>query len=159
MISLTDAKAQLRLEADQTEEDVLIADIIDAATRYVERKIGWRLGAPEEVILYLCGDGSRVLWLPQPVESASVDGVESEDYDVRGKRLVRADGWTWGEEYEVTVTLGYAVDAGPPDLRQAVRMLVAGWFEHREAWIVGSVPMDTAHGVRSILGPYQVVRS
>jgi hypothetical protein len=157
VISLTDAKRQLRLEPEQDQEDALILDMIDAATRYVERRIGWRLGEPEEVILYLCGDGSRGLYLPQPVESATVEGVE--DFDIRGHTLVRADGWQAGEEYEVTVTLGFAVDEGPPDLRQAVRLIVAGWFEHREAWVMATVTEHHKHSVKQILGPYQTVRA
>ena len=163
MITLADAKLNIRLADDQDWDDALIERMIDGATAYLERRTGWRLSEVGEVTEWLCGDGTRTLWLRQPVEAVTVDldgtEVDPDTYAVRGSRLVRSgEVWRQGAEYAVTYDAGFAAGDGPPDLQQAVRLIVAGWYEHREAWATGTIVADHKHSVDKIVGAYERVR-
>lgn len=77
-------------------------------------------------------------------------------------RIVRLALESWPITYagqrgavEVDFIAGYgaAVNLIPPMLKQAVRMIVAHWYEHREA--VGSVGQEVPLAVDSILRLYQ----
>lgn len=137
-------------------------DLIGAATGYVERRTGWHLGEPQEFTAHLCGQGTGTLWLPQPPVAGTVEieDVEEESYEVRGARIVRLDDvWEFGRTYEVTYEAGYVTGTGPADLRQAVRLLVAGWYRNREAWATGTIVMDHKHTVDELVGTYERVRT
>ena len=164
MITLADAKLNIRVDDDVTFEDALVASLIDSATAYLERRTGWHLGPVETLTAHICGAGTRTLWLSQPpvAESVSVEdpsGDAVEDFEVRGSRLIRTGGvWGYGEEYVIEYDAGFAAGTGPADLQQATRLLVAGWFEHREAWATGTVVMDHKQSVDQIAGRYERVR-
>lgn len=164
MITLADAKLNIRVSEDVVFEDALISDLIASATRYLERRTGWYLGPVETSTVVLCGSGTRTLWLPQPPVAASVliedaEGEAVDDFEVRGNRLVRTDGvWAYGEDYVVTYDAGFAPGEGPADLLQATRLVVAGWFENREAWATGTIAVDHKQGVDRIVGAYERVR-
>jgi uncharacterized phiE125 gp8 family phage protein len=164
MISLAVARDHLRVETN--DEDLLITEMIHAATRYIERRTGWYLGPPVETVWHITGDGSAELWLPQPVED--VDDVTSDtdneiDYTVRGSRLIRTDGRTWlyGKQYAVETVAGFREDEGPADLRHVVRLLLAGWFEDREGYMAqqGVNVTELPHTVSRLLHAYERVRS
>jgi hypothetical protein len=165
VITLADAKLNIRVDEGVTFEDSLIGDLVESATAYMERRIGWHLGPLETITVIICGDGTRTLWLAQPpvVDTVSVedaDGEEVEDWEVRGSKLIRTDGgWCYGVEYTITYDAGFAPGSGPPDLLQATRLLVAGWYEHREAWATGTLVQAHKHSVDSILGRYERVRA
>ena len=164
MITLADAKLNIRVDSGVTFEDDLIQRLVDSATAYLERRTGWHLGRVETLTAHVCGQGTRTLWLPQPpfdgsvsVEDSSGDPVE--DVEVRGSRLIRTDGvWRYGEEYTVIYDAGFEPGEGPADLMQATRLLVAGWYEHREAWVAGTIVSDHKQSVDQILGHYERVR-
>jgi hypothetical protein len=163
VITLADAKLNLRVDDEVEFEDSLVESLIASATRYLERRTGWHLGTVEERTVYLCGYGAQTMWLPQPPVAESVeieaDGEAVTEFTVRGSRLFLADGWTYGTEYVVTYDAGYAAGSGPPDLMQACRLLVAGWFEDREAWTREMVPTELAHRVRDLTGTYERIRT
>ena len=162
MITLTDAKLNIRVSDEATFEDDLIADLVSSATAYLERRIGWHLGPVATRTAWVYGNGTRTIWLPQPplLDSVEIeDLVEDEDFGVRGARLIRLDGvWRYGQEYTITYEAGFATGEGPPDLLQAVRLIVAGWYEHREAWASGTITADHKQGVDRLVGAYERVR-
>ena len=164
MITMADAKLNIRVEGAVTFDDDLIQRLVDSATAYLERRTGWNLGPVDTVTATMCGEGSRILWLSQPPVAGSVvvedaDGEPVEDFEVRGSRLVRTDGvWVYGKDYAVTYEAGFAPGEGPADLQQATRLLVAGWYEHREAWVSGTIVADHKHSVDQIAGSYERVR-
>jgi hypothetical protein len=160
VIAVSTAKAHLRI--DHPHEDDLISDMIEGARGYIERRIGWRLDEPAEVVELLCGDGSRVLWLRQPPIDGVVEiaGLDEEEYKVRGSMLLREDEvWEYGRDYEITYTAGFELDQGPPDLMQAIKLLVGGWHENREAWVTGTIVSEHRHSVSQIIGLYERVRA
>jgi uncharacterized phiE125 gp8 family phage protein len=167
VLSLSAAKAHLRVTTDT--EDALIARLCDAALEHLERKTGLYLGAPGERSDTLAGSGTTALWLPNaPVSGHAVTvleltsdedegtAVEAATYRVSGRKLERLWGnvWTAGYLYRVTHMAGYASDQGPRDLVQAQAMLVAHWFENREAVVTGTISAEVEHGVSALVGPY-----
>ena len=164
MITLADAKLNIRSVPDVTFEDDLIQRLVDSATAYLERRTGWHLGPVDTITAWMCGTGNRVIWLPQPPidESVSIEDSEGdavEDFEISGSRLVRSDGvWAYGTDYIVNYDAGFDPGDGPPDLLQATRLLVAGWYEHREAWVAGTIVSDHKQSVDQIAGRYERVR-
>jgi len=151
-VSVAEMKAHLRLVSNA--EDALLGDLITSARKHVERTTrralisqGWRL--------YLdAWPPGRVVRFPvAPV--AAVDQILVFDAGGVGQ-LLPADGYRLDRSseparlrvkpgagpslsamigVEVDFTAGYGPHAAdvPADLRQAIRLLAAHWYEHREA--------------------------
>ncbi|GGB50966.1 hypothetical protein GCM10011316_23790 [Roseibium aquae] len=161
-VSLSEMKAQLRLVSDA--EDGLVTGLIASARQYVERTTrralitqGWRL--------YLDNwPPGRVVRLPlAPVRSIGqilVFGEDGTGHVLPGdaytldrssdpaRLRVRpgagpSTGALMGVEIDFTAGYGDGASDVPADLRQAIRLLAAHWFEHREAGtetVQGSLP-------------------
>ena len=59
---------------------------------------------------------------------------------------------------QITFTAGYgAASAVPEDIKHAIKLLVAHWYENREAVAVGVASKEIEFAVKAILMPYIVV--
>jgi uncharacterized phiE125 gp8 family phage protein len=175
-VSLALARAQCRIEADDTAEDALLSSYIGAARALVEDMTGlilvqrpvvehfdgfvprlgtpfldddqWRRPSPPQV--YGQPQGRPLALRAWPI--ASVDGVAYTDPDgtqqvLAGTRLVGGawPGALWppadaswpsvreAEGVDVTLTAGFAGDAVPLQAVQAMLLLIAHWYQNREA--------------------------
>lgn len=114
--------------------------LVASATAWLEEQTGRYLSTPVAVTEYLAGLGGYELFLrdrlasgtPTVTERVAPTAAETpvtgfESRVGRGTTLLRTDGQLWrqGYEYKVVYTRGYAVETGPPDLRQLVLDLVA----------------------------------
>lgn len=159
MISLEYARAWLR--QPDPEDDELIEGLILDATYYVGQSIGWHLGEPSASTLYIEGRGENTIYLGQPGIVADVlgedgDSIDPEEWEVRGSKLVRLEGvWAVGEVYQIEWIRGFDVGDGPPDLRRAVAMLVASWYEDREGYVSATAVEEIPQSVEKILGRYR----
>ena len=157
-LTLADAKPHLRVDADITEDDGLIAALIVTARQQAEHRTGralvtqqWRLG------LDRFADDSMDLPLPklQSVQSVTyldADGVRQTlagaEYDVVTDelvgRLLPAFGKTWPDcrirpgSVQVSYTCGYGAASDVPQSIKAWMLLAIGaWYENREAMTAG----------------------
>ena len=157
-LTLADAKPHLRVDADITEDDGLIAALIVTARQQAEHRTGralvtqqWRLG------LDRFADDSLELPLPklQSVQSVTyldADGVRQTlagaEYDVVTDelvgRLLPAFGKTWPDcrirpgSVQVSYTCGYGDASDVPQSIKAWMLLAIGaWYENREALTSG----------------------
>ena len=157
-LTLADAKLHLRVDADITEDDGLIAALIVTARQQAEHRTGralvtqqWRLG------LDRFADDSLELPLPklQSVQSVTyldADGVRQTlagaEYDVVTDelvgRLLPAFGKTWPDcrirpgSVQVSYTCGYGAASDVPQSIKAWMLLAIGaWYENREALTAG----------------------
>jgi uncharacterized phiE125 gp8 family phage protein len=175
-VTREEAKAHARV--DGTDEDSRIDALIAAARADVENRTGralitqgWRIvrdGVPRGGILRLA---------PAPVQSVAAvtvygeDGapcvVPADDYEVdvasAPGRLRLLPGRQWGVRsmngLEVDISCGYGgPQAVPAPLKQAILMLVAYWFEVREAAAYGAVGGPVASRTAALLAPYRVTR-
>lgn len=178
-LSLAQAKAHLRV--DGTDEDTLIASLVVAARVHVETTTrralitqGWTFaldqwpssGRVEVPLAPLISVGS--------IEIHDQDGIPATldpvTYEVDGAsvppRILRRRGHVWpspgllagGIHIEISVGHGVLATDVPEPLRQAVRLIVAHWYEHREPVVLGENATPVPDTVATLLAPYMPVR-
>ncbi|MFD2264339.1 head-tail connector protein [Lacibacterium aquatile] len=170
-VSLADAKAYLRIEHDA--EDGLIESLIQAARQLCEVTVRKRL--IRQRLRLVSDDLYAVHRLPagpvRQVETVAVINVAGitevlpeADYIVSGDRLACVTRWpnprrpvgSFRVDYEVG--FGEAPEDVPQPLRQGIRMLVAHWYEHREAVQTVAQPTVLPMGVAALWAPFRPVR-
>lgn len=177
-VSLAEAKAHLRV--DGSDEDALIASLISAARSMCEDLAG-RAFVTQTLCAYPDGfpDCGGAIKVPRPmlqsitsVEYYDVDGalqtlattVYEADAIAEPGEVVLLPGQTWPDvqaerrnAVRITYVAGYgnaaAVDARA---KQAMLMLIAHWYENREATITGgmntAVSAEIQLGLNALLG-------
>jgi uncharacterized phiE125 gp8 family phage protein len=174
-VTLEDAKQFLRVEHDD-DDDVIAALIagarihIEAQTRRALITQSWRL-----VRDAWPADG-RIAVRPSPLQSLDVvrlydDDGEAAVLDLQGfiadtanAALVFAP-WSPAQPgraaagIELDVTCGYGDDPDdvPEPLRQAIRMIVAHWYDNRGLAAVGQAVAMLPAGVATLVSPYREV--
>lgn len=175
-LSLAAAKAHLRVTTDA--EDELIRDYVASAVEFVESAAGvqmitatWTLEISE-----LVGD---IILGVRPVREINnftyVDAsgativLDSSDYVVRrdlvgATTLSPVGSWpATANDRSPVATIVYSAGFGdspedvPSALLQAVRLLAAHWYEHREAVVTGTIESEVGLAVREILRQYRLV--
>ncbi len=172
--TVTLEQARAHLKVDGTEEDALITDLVQAATRRVEFECSLALITQRWRYFRDCWPRSGVLEIPiHPVRSvisvkaltpSGLITVDPAYYEVdmasRPARLRASPGFPpLAEGFNVVEVLleagfGDAPDDVPADLRQAILLLTAFWFENREgsgAADSGGIPAEAAR----ILGSWR----
>ena len=165
-ITLQDAKDQARV-CDDSDDD-LITSYITAAREYVETVTGRKLITQtwEQRLECFPHYPPAIAFHLYPVRSivsvTYIDGddaeqtVADEDYVLRVGRLPQIiepaynSEWpSFSREVKIQVTVG---DATAPEAAvHAIRLLVAHWYEHREAVVVGQTPTSVPLAVKSLL--------
>ena len=151
------AEAELKSWLGNPEEEgvtELLTDLETMAVQFVEDETGRFFGASATKTEYIIGDGSRDLYLNEnataitsvgqrrligdsyeTITEADTDGFEirAPRSDSGRARLLRKGslGWYDGYEHRVIYEFGYATDAEPTRIRQAVKDLVALKYHSR----------------------------
>ena len=164
-ITLAEAKAQARVDHD--DEDLLIQHTIDAATAWLDGPAGilgrclvtqsWQMGLDAVT-------GPILLPFPDSEIDSAVftDAVGGElDYQLsqQDQRLLFRPLAGFGRPATITFTAGYGAPADvPAAIRQAMLLLIAHWYEHREAVSLGADGTALPMAVDALLAPYRRVR-
>jgi uncharacterized phiE125 gp8 family phage protein len=172
-LTLDEAKAFLRVE--HTAEDELIASLVKAARMVVEaatRRVlvsqgfrivldawpaGDRIPSPVSPLCSLSGARVRAAngsATDLNLAAFTLDTVSSPGVIHFDRGLVTEPGQPIAG-IEIEVTAGYGEDASsvPEPLRQAIRLLTAHYYEHRDRIESGMLPET----VRALSAPYRVV--
>ena len=175
-VSLPDAKAHLRITHDA--EDGLIEGLVTAARQHVEREAGlalieqvWRLYLddwPADRCVRLRRHPVRRLEAvtvfdqagdPHVIEPSAVrlDAVS------RPARLVVGDTVPGGQTLngvEIEFAAGYGESGAdvPGELKRAILLLVAHWYEFRGAVTAREQPVHVPAGFERLLAPYRMRR-
>lgn len=172
-VSLAEAKAHLRVDLD--DEDVLIAGLIAAARVHLETRLGralvtqgWQLWLDRPQL-------AAVVTLPlAPVQAVTAvtvfdDGGQETTLDParyaldsvsEPARLIFTAGVPSVRRYRglrIDFAAGYGPAAAdvPPPLRQAIRLLVAHWYEEREPVTAGPAAGELPLMVAALVAPYR----
>jgi len=172
-LSLSDAKAYLRVETD--DDDVVIASLIAAARSHIEAMSGcamltqtWRLvhdGWPADGRMKLKLAPLRAVTAARVYDEAGVaHAVDPENFVLdaaRGIVAMRAVSLpgraTAGIEIDVTVGFGAAGSDVPPALMQALRMLLAHWYDNRGLITIGSSVAVMPPSVNALIASHRVL--
>ncbi len=169
-VDLADAKLHLRV--DGIDEDVLIEGYISAARLSIEAYAGlalldqsWDLvldSWPGPVVDFNMGPITSIL-------SVSVDGkaLSPDTYNLApglNARLVRTEGAAWPRPKSLAAGIAVRFASGfgangsdvPRDLRHALLMTVAHWYENRE--LAPDTSDQLTPPVRRLLAPYRKLR-
>lgn len=177
-VSLVEAKAFLRVDDDA--EDGLISTLITAARLHVEGITGRALVAQSWRVVLDAWPRDRIVTLPVgPLSSLTAIRAYDANGDavtvplaqfqpetgtgaarlplpasVAGMPLLRER-----QGIEVDYVAGFGVDATsvPADLRQALLVLVAYWFENRDAVIIAGSGAVVPTGFDRMVSPYRRV--
>jgi len=130
-VALADAKAWCRIDTD--DDDALVTALIAAARLEVESFTGRALVTQSWRLTLECPVGREVMLPVVPVSAISAATADGEDIAVTlqgDAALLPDEGY---ETLSIDYTAGYGAAADvPPDLKQAVLMLVAYWYDNRD---------------------------
>ena len=174
-LTLAEAKNVLRVE--HNDDDDLIAALVAAARQHVEAATRralitqtWRVSLDAWPV-----DG-RIAVQPAPLQSLAAARVYDEsnlahDVDTQAFVLDRAGAalvfapWALmvpgrsAAGVELDVVCGYGEAAGdvPEPLRQAIRLLLAHWYENRALAAIGHETTVLPHTVAALIAPYRML--
>lgn len=180
-LSTTDAKLHLRV--DVSTDDAYIDTLVKAARLEVERRTGralidqtWTMKVPRfpgagyaiEIpraplqsvtsVAYVDAAGDSQTW------ASSEYSVDAPDGEYAARGLIVPDYGvsypsTQGHLFDVTIVFvaGYGgASAVPADLVQAIRLLVAHWYDTRTPVVVGTITATVPQSVTAILDNYRL---
>ena len=177
--AITAAEAKAYLRVDGGNEDALIASLILTSRLHIEAALGMALMTQEwSLVLDRWPEGDELRLPLRPVqevsevrvfdEAGNASVVASADYlvDTAGTppRLVAKRPWPKpgqaanGIEIDLTVGHGDAPADVPEPMRQALLLLVAHWYEHRDPIEIGGATVKVPADVSRLLQPFRMVR-
>lgn len=177
-LSLVEIKAHLRV--DGNEEDVLLQSLVLTSRLHIEAALGLALMTQSWKLILDAWPQDVVVELPiAPVQSVSdvrliardgtTQSLDEQSYylDTSGRpaRLCKQSG-SWpnpgrkhaGIEIDFTAGFGESASDVPEPVRQALMLLVAHWYEHRDPIEIGALSTAVPHAVSRLLIPYRAVR-
>jgi uncharacterized phiE125 gp8 family phage protein len=178
-VTLAEARAWLRL--DGTDEDALVTTLVAAARIHVESTTGRALLTQSWRVVLDCWPIDRSVMLPvAPLQTLTEIRAYDEGGDASTIALAQFQAETAVAParlllppsvggmpalrqrlgIEIDYVAGYGDDGSdvPADLRQALLVLVAHWFEHRDAVITAGSGAVIPEGFDRMLTPYRRVR-
>jgi len=178
-VTLAEAKAHLRV--DSSAEDTLIASLIVTSRLHVEAALGLALITQSwSYFIDAWPPGAYVALPLRPIQSVaavklyaadeSVEVLPAETWLLDGAglppRLVRRTALAWppprrpanGIEIALVAGFGDAAADVPAPIRQAVLLLLAHWYEHREPVEIGAAGAPVPPMVSELLRPYRSIR-
>lgn len=176
-ITLAEAKAHLRI--DEATEDIYVQALIVSARVRVEVETRRALITQTWTETLDCWPAEGVIPLQiAPVQAitaitvrnadGAMQAIDSALYALDGAnlppRLVLRAGVPTPASIPagiaITFTAGYGDDAAdvPADIRHAMLLLIASWYEHRDPMLAAPDAAHLPKAVASVLGPYRGVR-
>lgn len=164
MIPLEDLRDHLRLPPDHTADDALLTAYEQAAVAAVEKYTARYFGPPQTVTAEVYdGAGTDRIWLadkPRGTPAVVVETWNGSGWDVEAGFVVdgyalyhTASEWAVGRRnVRVSYQRGYLPGEEPPDIRVAVMVLVAHWYQHREPAETGTIVAEMPLGFERLVG-------
>jgi uncharacterized phiE125 gp8 family phage protein len=162
-VTLTQAKAQLRVT--HSDEDTYITDLIARAKAWVERYTAKNIAAAE-VIDTFTEFGDYLLLSRGPFVSLTSVGyvLDGEDETLTDEQVFVRDGriyaptagWPSYDTYStITATYQAGYTTTPPELDQAMLLLIGHWYQNREGVVVGATNETLDYAIEALAGPFR----
>jgi len=132
-ITLAEAKAFLRVDHD--DEDALLETLIRAAREQLEAHLNIAMiSRPMQIAVTGAGAVKLPRWPIVSLDDVAADGVSTQDYtaNLRARPAVVTIAANGPVEIAFTAGYGPSSDDVPAPLRQAMLLLIAQGFEHRD---------------------------
>lgn len=179
-VTLEEAKIHLRLE-DSDEEDLLIENLIIAATEQAEKFLDRKL-ITQTWQLFADNFWSEELTIPYPPlqsvthikyydSGGTLTTMPGADYVVDTKkqpgRIVAAPNLVWPSveadrinAVEIQFVCGYGADGSfvPGSIKAAILLMIAHFFEHRQEVIVGTISSEINKNAEWLMWPFRDLR-
>lgn len=178
-VSLAEARAHLRI--DTTDEDAYIASLITTSRLHIETALDVALVRQQWSLFLDAWPAARPLTLPlRPVialdavrtfssqgepttyepDAFELDAVSSPARLYRKPQTRLAGPFRTANAIEIAFTAGYGSAAAdvPAPMRQALLLLIAHWYEHREIVADHATATRVPDTISSLLAPYRSVR-
>lgn len=176
-LTLSEVKAHLRV--DGAVEDALMQSLMLTSRLHIEAALGLALITQSWRLVLDAWPADGIVNLPiAPIQSLTEIRVMSSDgtprvvadtqYALdssrRPARLIAKDNWpTPGRKFagiEIDFVAGFGANASavPEPIRQALLLLVAHWYEHRDPIEIGTPATAVPQAVCRLLHPYCAVR-
>ena len=171
-ITVAELKSQARV--DISDDDDLLGRLISAARAWVETNTRRALVTQQVTIQTSCFPAIDALKLHVIAPLVSVTSVSYYDTDNVDQLLSSADyivdsisepgavhlvdGESWPstavrpDAVRILCVVGYG--AVPEDLKHAVHLMAAHFYEHREGVVIGTTPSSVPFTVDALIGPY-----
>lgn len=176
-LSVFDAKRQLRIEPQDTDQDDHIGELCAAAHRKIERELGYPVlvqtrethlsGFPRGPIWLGGGEGPSIVSIRYRDPLNAVQTLDPSAYSLdavsRPAQVFPAPLATWPSTVCTPGAVVVEWRAGwpnpsdvPEDLIHAMKLLVGHWDQNREAVIVGAVPAVVQIALDDLLSQFRV---
>lgn len=166
-VTLTEAKLQTRMENDNS-EDTFLTSLIAPARAYVEKVSTYGLVAGTRVFTFTAWNDYLEIFLRPITSLTTVEYVDADGNDQEYVPLAPLGAYPFrifpaaNDEFPeiyggstITVTLAAgALDSASQEYliaKRAILILIAHWFEYREAAETGQVSKEVDFAVRSLL--------
>lgn len=176
-LSVFEAKRQLRIEPEDTDQDDHVADLCGAAHRKIERELGYSIlrqtrqthlsGFPRGAIWLGGGDSPAVssITYRDPLNVIQTLDVSAYVVDAASRvaAVYPAPTTTWPSTIctpsavVVTWLSGWANPTDvPEDLIHAMKLLVGHWDQNREAVVVGTISTEVQIALDDLLSQFRL---
>ena len=176
-LSVFEAKRQLRIEAEDTDQDDHIASLCASAGSHIERELGYPILRQTRETHLSCfprgpiwlggGDALTVLEIryTDTVGAAQVLAPSAYAVDAVSQpaKVYPAPSTNWPSTSRVPGAAVVKWQAGwenpadvPDDLLHAMKLLVGHWDQNREAVVVGSINSDLRVALDDLLSPFRL---
>lgn len=177
-VSIDEVKAHLRIDGNS--EDALMSSLVLTSRLHIEAALGLALMTQQwQLVLDSWPAAGSVKLAIAPVQSitevriadksGATTSVAASSYALeatgRPARIVPVEGaWptpgrkTGGIQIDFVAGFGAAAQDVPAPIRQALLLLIAHWYEHRDPIEIGAPATAVPHAVSRLLHPYQPVR-
>lgn len=176
-LSVFEAKRQLRIEAEDTDQDDHIASLCASAGSHIERELGYPILRQTRETHLSCfprgpiwlggGDALTVLEIryTDTVGAAQVLAPSAYAVDAVSQpaKVYPAPSINWPSTLRVPGAVVVKWQAGwenpadvPDDLLHAMKLLVGHWDQNREAVVVGSINSDLRVALDDLLSPFRL---
>lgn len=179
LLTLEEVKRHCRVELLEPDEDVMLEGLIDSVTSWLDGYSGvlgralidqtWTFAAscwPTCGFRFPLAPVSAVVVKYQDEDDAE-QTLDAANYTLLEDGLSPYIHWTSGatlpnvydrhDPITVEYVAGYGASADdvPSAIKQAAKMLIAHWFENREASISGTIISEVPLGPRTLLTPFR----